>query len=101
DGIRDKLVTGVQTCALPIFLEEPLHIRHDVVVRRRHLHRPRLTLHVHQAEITARVRDDAGELRLAAECGDVVDKLRAEVERAARSEERRVGKEWGCRRAAY
>src|SRR2546425_6509674 len=22
DGIRDKLVTGVQTCALPIFLDE-------------------------------------------------------------------------------
>src|SRR3989441_12991910 len=22
DGIRDKLVTGVQTCALPIYLEE-------------------------------------------------------------------------------
>src|SRR2546425_5155563 len=24
DGIRDKLVTGVQTCALPIFVGQPL-----------------------------------------------------------------------------
>src|SRR2546425_12503635 len=27
DGIRDKLVTGVQTCALPIFVVVPLLIR--------------------------------------------------------------------------
>src|SRR5205823_11597141 len=27
DGIRDKLVTGVQTCALPIFMCEALHAR--------------------------------------------------------------------------
>src|SRR5207244_8422124 len=28
DGIRDDLVTGVQTCALPIFLHELLHRGH-------------------------------------------------------------------------
>src|SRR2546425_7458439 len=28
DGIRDKLVTGVQTCALPICLDMPGHIKH-------------------------------------------------------------------------
>src|SRR5205823_9958148 len=28
DGIRDKLVTGVQTCALPIFLRRTQHV-HD------------------------------------------------------------------------
>src|SRR5205823_2260903 len=28
DGIRDKLVTGVQTCALPIFLHRPRHREH-------------------------------------------------------------------------
>src|SRR2546425_1999143 len=29
DGIRDKLVTGVQTCALPIYLERKDRLRHD------------------------------------------------------------------------
>src|SRR2546425_4458986 len=28
DGIRDKLVTGVQTCALPISLQGPKKLRH-------------------------------------------------------------------------
>src|SRR2546425_8756415 len=28
DGIRDKLVTGVQTCALPIFVVPRLRVRH-------------------------------------------------------------------------
>src|SRR2546425_3784473 len=27
DGIRDKLVTGVQTCALPIYRRRPRHAR--------------------------------------------------------------------------
>src|SRR2546425_6768984 len=26
DGIRDKLVTGVQTCALPIYLKQETHL---------------------------------------------------------------------------
>src|SRR6266404_2902423 len=29
DGIRDKLVTGVQTCALPICLGKPVVVRRD------------------------------------------------------------------------
>ena len=40
-------------------------LRDDVVVARRGLHRPRLSLHVHQAEVRAGVGDDAGELRVA------------------------------------
>ena len=56
----------------------------DVVVARVDLHRARLALHVHQAEVRAAVRDDARELRVAAQRGDVVDELRAELERAPR-----------------
>src|SRR3989441_9727322 len=33
DGIRDKLVTGVQTCALPISPDVLVHSRHRVIVR--------------------------------------------------------------------
>ena len=45
------------------------------------LHRPRLALHVHQAEVAARVRDNARELGIAAKRRDVVDELGAERER--------------------
>src|SRR5205823_8200883 len=32
DGIRDKLVTGVQTCALPIFLKEKASFANSLVI---------------------------------------------------------------------
>src|SRR5207244_10441668 len=69
DGIRDDLVTGVQTCALPIF-----DARHGSAGRR------------------SRTRDlragamDPGRCHAASAAG----------ERSARSEERRVGKGWRC-----
>src|SRR5205823_8543392 len=80
DGIRDKLVTGVQTCALPIYGREE-------AAQRDPRERPK---GVGPAAGTARV---------------VVDKavwFRAPAPHyapgtgapAARSEERRVGKEW-------
>ena len=65
-------------------LEEGLDLRDDVVVARVGLHRPRLALHVHQAAVRARLGDDACELRIAAQRGDVVDQLRAELERLPR-----------------
>src|SRR5687767_15764909 len=75
DGIRDKLVTGVQTCALPISVggrsvqrTDALHL--GVVVRVR----------------VEREVEAVG--RTAAELRDIVD----------RSEERRVGKECRSRR---
>ena len=40
---------------------------------------------MHEAEVRARVGDDAGELRIAAQRGDVVDELGAECERAPRT----------------
>src|SRR5205823_10806643 len=78
DGIRDKLVTGVQTCALPIYRLDADRIVVDVLRARRF----------------ARRRTDAS-----GELGKVVRRMQ-HVERRAplpaiRSEERRVGKE--CR----
>ena len=46
-------------------LEERGDLGGDVVVARVALHRPRLALHVHEADVRARVGDDAGELRVA------------------------------------
>src|SRR5262249_59279503 len=74
DGIRDWSVTGVQTCALPI------------------LHESRQQAEQHQTEaedVAAGVDKVAFKARL---LGTHVDR-RADATRAARSEERRVGKE--------
>ena len=46
-------------------LEEPLHVRDDVVIDRILLHRPRLAQHVHEAEIAPGVGDHTRELRVA------------------------------------
>ena len=67
----------------PLFQERGDLLR-DIVVARLLLHRPRLALHVHEAEIGARVRYDPGELRVAAKRRDVVDENRAALERRAR-----------------
>ena len=63
--------------------EERLHVVDDVVVARAGLHRARLALHVHEADVGAGVGDDAGELGVAAQRRDVVDELRAQGERSA------------------
>src|SRR5687767_15299501 len=86
DGIRDKLVTGVQTCALPICRRHALDHFDLAEVHRRNLQqadRSGLTAVERQA-----VRQD---LRVAS-----AQPLDAHVRRA-RSEERRVGKEWRAR----
>src|SRR5256885_11766950 len=91
DGIRDYKVTGVQTCALPIYArlrvraaqveDQLLEVldRVDVVVRRR--------------------RDQADARRGVPDPGDVVVDLVAG--QLARSEERRVGKECRSRWSPY
>src|SRR5205823_9073615 len=71
DGIRDKLVTGVQTCALPI-LFAGMRVEAEAVVR----------LGVPQGEL---VETRTGFMRY----------------RGQRSEERRVGKECRSRWSAY
>src|SRR5206468_6489024 len=84
DGIRDLIVTGVQTCALPIFLRRPQ--RHGA-------------LDLRGAVVEAEHRDvAAGEELLHREDLLAVAKtaLREEADLAEgveRSEERRVGKE--------
>src|SRR5207247_4196031 len=84
DGIRVPLVTGVQTCALPIFLAGQ-QIR---PVRDRLLG---LSLRL----VRERVELIAGDRRLRS-----LDRLLRRVELVEkRSEERRVGKEWGSRSA--
>src|SRR5205823_9931832 len=94
DGIRGKLVTGVQTCALPIWARanlftkvsgdcagpgrmnssSPRGARHASESTHRALHRRRESVALQQANAGVRCREDA-----------------------ARSEERRVGKESGDR----
>ena len=69
---------------LDALLKERGHLRHDVVVARSGLHRARLALHVHQAEVRVVVRDDSRELGVSSERGHVVHELGAELERATR-----------------
>ena len=65
-------------------LEERRDLGRDVVVARLRLHRPRLALHVHEAEVRAGAGDDSGELGIAAQRRDVVDEDRAALERSPR-----------------
>src|SRR5206468_7505164 len=78
DGIRDLIVTGVQTCALPISTRSRVPLASGRASEPALIHRHRL--------VVARPRR-----------GGVAQK--AQVLRRARSEERRVGKEcrsrWG------
>ncbi len=76
--------TPAATANVEPLLEEALHLRDDVVVRRRDLHRARLALHVHETEVAARVGDDTGQLGVTAQGRDVVHELGAELERTAR-----------------
>src|SRR5207237_7825990 len=70
DGIRDSSVTGVQTCALPIYRTRPGRRRHARDVPARHRRAARFPRRFERPNVAA-------------------------VDRPARSEERRVGKE--CR----
>src|SRR5438105_6467637 len=53
DGIRDPLVTGVQTCALPIYLQRVPPVLHGQAARARHRRPGR--------EVPAEVREGAGQ----------------------------------------
>src|SRR5699024_11450849 len=84
DGIRDRNVTGVQTCALPIFylvIESIYGIRYDF--------RMPAILSIATVVVTLRIsRTDAAES---------LGKASLIVIQLVRSEERRVGKECRCR----
>src|SRR5207248_6119700 len=100
DGIRDRTVTGVQTCALPISVDQ----RRSVVALQRHR-----TLEV--VDVVALVaalpdarpgRDRRATLEILEARGDLRrERERGASDRRGRSEERRVGKEcrgggWRC-----
>src|SRR5256885_7236578 len=86
DGIRDYKVTGVQTCALPIFVEPDLGLRGLAVHRQRTAE--------HQADVLG--------LRglLVPFLHGLTDAVEA-VAAGGRSEERRVGKECRSRWSPY
>src|SRR5689334_24040793 len=79
DGIRDGTVTGVQTCALPIFASDG----EDIVLDATAFEIDALTFRRLAAGSGLIALEGAAELA----CGEFLD----------RSEERRVGKECRCR----
>src|SRR5205809_4236339 len=89
DGIRDVAVTGVQTCALPISTSD--RNAELVMARANAIFNQLYVVSLNAAAPAALGRsvivDPEGIVRLRA--GD-----------SERSEERRVGKEWRCRRLA-
>src|SRR5687768_17711422 len=86
DGIRDVAVTGVQTCALPIY-----HQRSRRTVSRKAVEATPDFAHVRRAHRTV--------VRNRPALGEAV--RRTSVDRHARSEERRVGKECRSRWSPY
>src|SRR5206468_7270150 len=95
DGIRDLIVTGVQTCALPIFVRRgvPFREAHGIVAS---LVRYALDS---EKELSELERDELARFsdRLDDEYYEVL-RMRSWLEsKVSRSEERRVGKECGCR----
>src|SRR5437588_1189928 len=88
DGIRDHCVTGVQTCALPIF-----QLRHDV---------PRCGLSWRSWTAGAKSgRGDSNSRRPAWEAGILPLNYARKLLFIKRSEERRVGKECRSRWSPY
>src|SRR5206468_5629358 len=81
DGIRDLIVTGVQTCALPIYLQLVRALWRAAYSDR--------AVHGCRRRLEAAASADAGRRT-------GIDRL----PRQQRSEERRVGKEWRCRGSA-
>src|SRR5205807_7039989 len=94
-GIRDYKVTGVQTCALPIFVDHLLLLPRPLRGRlagddRRALRLPRKT------RLPARRRRPRRDLRARRQfaCRETAARSGRHFVRRHRSEERRVGKEW-------
>src|SRR5207248_4264050 len=80
DGIRDRTVTGVQTCALPISVRVPAAERVGHAAAREALGEALRARGVEPGVAAVEIRRVGGD---------------REQEREHRSEERRVGKEWG------
>src|SRR5690606_39762140 len=94
DGIRDFHVTGVQTCALPIFGEQYAAASADLGRALDSLARLGTSLRAGSEEIDRLPGSvELATKRLQADR----DNLRRTIEALLRSEERRVGKEWRSR----
>src|SRR5205085_9424980 len=91
DGIRDLTVTGVQTCALPIYFGK---LDWEPTTDDRFV----LTAKVRREDQSG---DSPGFIAPSASIDVLNDDTRIDArwERSARSEERRVGKEWRSRGA--
>src|SRR2546425_6163270 len=69
DGIRDKLVTGVQTCALPIFLEDGFHVADErALPASQHGNRPQGRSRDHYLSHRKGRREDRKSVRVGKEC---------------------------------
>src|SRR5207245_6853567 len=91
DGIRDATVTGVQTCALPIYQANGQESTVPTVMW------PREDLQANVETFEADSLDCSG--RHALPISDYLSMAEDSFEREGRSEERRVGKEGRCRRS--
>src|SRR5438034_1364381 len=94
DGIRDHCVTGVQTCALPIFPAAEVH-RHEADARLAQPPGQQQLLAQPLAELLAQLRV------LLRDVERLLRPARHQVKRLGRSEERRVGKEIRHRMSQY
>src|SRR5205823_8940444 len=97
DGIRDKLVTGVQTCALPISKRAERIVREEVAKR---IGLPdeaaERLMAADEAKPSATALAEGGGAATAAPRTTAKASPQSRV-RLFRSEERRVGKEWRWR----
>src|SRR2546421_7702983 len=89
DGIRDLIVTGVQTCALPIF-----HVRQKIVRRWR---KTKFLSDMDQWRLMIALQN----MRMSCNSSYLLDQETDHGVKADRSEERRVGKECRSRWSPY
>src|SRR5205823_6819680 len=98
-GIRDKLVTGVQTCALPIYFVHPASVAGIIAELRLDTASICAGLLHDVVEDTLRTLDDVND-EFGDEVAFLVDGVTklSKINFTSRSEERRVGKECNTRR---
>src|SRR5690606_40126806 len=97
DGIRDFHVTGVQTCALPIYLRHGIAREFDVDDRADDLYDFALVHWVGLHGAVQALRNGNAELLVKPRMGNREWGIVKSVSKAGRSEERRVGKEYRSR----